>query len=188
MKYDTKLVLGLLIAGFAGITVGCGPTTPPVAKNQPTANPTGVTGPVDPAPPVATPPANADSPALTPPIATPDAAALPATPPEPPATPTETVKAEAGVAKQGRSLDEYEGLVVTPAKAYFAVREKAVFEIAIPGAYKLYRATEEAPLTFEEFKEKVLDPNKIKLPALPPGHTYEWNPEDEELKVRRPVK
>lgn len=98
------------------------------------------------------------------------------------------MKAQAGVAAQGRSLDQHEGLLVTPAKAYFAVREKAVFQIQIPHAIQLYKAENPIPLTFDEFKKNILEPNKIKLPPLPPGHTYEWNPEEEQLMVRRPVK
>lgn len=109
-------------------------------------------------------------------------------PPEPPATPTETVKADVGVGLKGRSLDPHEGILVTPAKAYFAVREKAVFQIAIPQAIQLYKAENPIPLTFDEFKQNILDPNKIKLPQLPPGHTYEWDPEQEQLMVKRPAK
>ena len=109
-------------------------------------------------------------------------------PPPPPSTPEEVVKADVGVGAKGRSLDEYEGPLVTPAKAYFAVREKAIFQIAIPQAIQLYKAENPIPLTFDEFKQNILDPNKIKLPPLPPGHSYEWNPEEEQLMVRRPMK
>lgn len=98
------------------------------------------------------------------------------------------MKADVGVGIKGRSLDPHEGVLVTPAKAYFAVREKVVFQIQIPQAIQLYKAENPIPLTFDEFKLNILDPNKIKLPPLPPGHTYEWDPEQEQLMVKRPVK
>jgi hypothetical protein len=133
-----------------------------------------------------------DVPAPSPPPSETDSApAFQSSLPDPPATPDDTVKAGVGVGQAGRSLDNLDAVqdtIAYPAKAYFAIREKVKFEVEIPGAYKLYRATDEPPLTFAEFKEKVLDPNNIKLPNLPPGHSYEWDPEKEELLVRQPKK
>jgi hypothetical protein len=181
------LVLGVAFCG------GCGPSSGPAASNPPPQPETGMTGtglPVAPTqppppPPVITPTAPPSE--LVPSAESTPPPALPALP-DPPATPGETVKADVGVGQAGRSLDNETGPVVYAAKAYFAVREKVKFQIEIPGAYKLYRAENDAPLTFDEFKEKVLDPNQIKLPPLPPGHTYEWDPEKEELMVRQPAK
>lgn len=114
---------------------------------------------------------------------------VPLTVPDPPATPTETVKADVGVGIKGRSLDSHDGFIVGPAKAYFAVREKAVFQIQIPHALQLFKATDgTGPKTHEEFMQKIIMENKIKLPQLPPGATYVYNPETEELGVKRPVK
>lgn len=194
-----RVRVALLTAIALAISSGCevkpvkvdpgAPATspPPTATGTPPATPPGPP-PMIPGPPTPLPAA----PALSPLPNTPESPAAespaPATPPDPPATPTETVKADVGVAQAGRSLDKESGVLVQPAKTYFAIREKAVFQIAIPGAYNLYKAENETPLTFDEFKEKVLDPNKIKLPPLPPGHTYEWDPETEQLNVRRPTK
>src|SRR5688500_3184448 len=47
--------------------------------------------------------------------------------PAPPALETERVKAEKGVGNKGRSLDEYEGPVVTPAKTLFTAKERIAF-------------------------------------------------------------
>ena len=187
---------GLLVVACLLASSGCGGSSnPPVASAPPVSQPT-VPGPpaTIPGPPAAVPGPPVEQPVNQTPLqpAVPVEVApiaLPASPPEPPAEPTETIKAEAGVAAAGRSLDQHEGLLVTPAKAYFAVREKTVFQIAIPHAIQLYKATEgKLPATFDELKQNILDPNKIKLPPLPPGHTYEWNAEEEQLMVRRPVK
>ncbi len=127
-----------------------------------------------------------------------DLAARPAPPPLPaapaaPDTPTlgdpnlERVKAEKGVGIKGRSLDQYEGMVVTPVKAFFAAKERIAFEVQFPHAYNLYKASENSvPKDFEDLQAKVLQPNQIKLPLLPPGHKYVWDADKEELQVERP--
>ncbi len=100
---------------------------------------------------------------------------------------TERVKAEAGVAKAGRSLDEYEGMYVTPAKALFSFREKAVFQIQIPKNLQLYKGINgHNPRTHEEFMKEIIEANLVKLPELPPGQRYVWDPEKGELMVERP--
>lgn len=138
---------------------GCGPT--PVAQTGPAVPPV----PVVPAPPPPPPP---------PPVA-------------PPPPVIETIKAEVGVGQKGRSLDEYEGVVVTPVKTLFAFRERAVFEIQVPHALNLFNATEgRMPKTHEEFMEKIIKANQIPLPELPPNHRYKWDPELKELMVERP--
>lgn len=113
-----------------------------------------------------------------------------AAPASPPAEAnTEVVKAGKGVGLKGRSLDPHEGLYVTPVKAYFAARERIFFEAEFPTNYKLYNAsTDDVPKDFDDLKAKVLDPYGLtkKLPVLPQGHKYVWNPETQELGVERP--
>jgi hypothetical protein len=102
-------------------------------------------------------------------------------------SPVERVKAEAGVGIRGRSLDPYEGVIVTPVKAFFATRERIAFVAQFQHQYDIYKAmTGEVPKDFDELKAKVLDPYQIKLPQLPPGHRYVWDAEKEELQVERP--
>jgi len=125
-----------------------------------------------------------------------DLAARPAAPPAaPPAQSaqsdpnTERVKAQAGVGIKGRSLDQYEGVVVTPVKAYFAGKERAFFDIEFPGNYRLWRVDQpSAPKDFDDLKAKFLDPLGLTghLPKLPQGHKYVWDAEKEELQVERP--
>jgi hypothetical protein len=199
----TWCLQGLLLSGvLIALCSGCGGSKPVASgppQSAPTIEPTKMPGPPPkmPGPPVATPQVSPEAPVVSPippagpqPTETTAPATLPATPPEPPATPTEVVEAKKGVAAQGRSLDQHEGFVVTPIKTFFAVREIADFNIRVPAALNLYKAENDnkVPQTYAEFEEKILKPNKIKLPRLPPNATYEWDPETETLNVRRPVK
>jgi len=109
-------------------------------------------------------------------------------PPEEPKT--ERVKADVGVGKKGRSLDDYDegtqGMIAGPAKAYFGFREKAVFQIQIPQAMQFFKGAEgRAPKSHEEFMSKIIEANNIKLPGLSRGK-YIYDPEQEELMVQRP--
>lgn len=113
--------------------------------------------------------------------------AAPVAPQPAPPPATETVVAEVGVGQKGRSLDEHEGLVVTPVKALFSTRERVVFEIQIPHALNLFNATEgRMPKTHDEFMEKIIKANQIPLPELPPDNRYMWDPQTNELMVERP--
>jgi hypothetical protein len=185
MKHCVALLALLLLLGI--VLSGCEPP-------QPAAN----------APPAAPPPPTASAPPALPPEAkvgafagdVNDLAAQPAAQPAQPAplspSPapnTERVKAEAGVAAAGRSLDQHSGLVVTPVKAFFAGKERAFFDIEFPGNYRTWRAQEErAPKDFDELKAKFLDPLGLTghLPKLPPNARYVWDGEKEELQVERP--
>lgn len=104
--------------------------------------------------------------------------------------PTKTVMEKAGVGsgKKGRSLDQHEGIIVTPAKTLFAAKEKIKFEIEIPHALQLYKALEgNAPKSHDEFMEKIIQANNIALPELPAGHKYVYDPMTETLMVEKPA-
>lgn len=121
---------------------------------------------------------------LTPTSATP--AGVVAVPAEP--APTVQVKAGVGSGKKGRSLDQHEGIIVTPAKTLFAAKEKIKFEIEIPHALNLFKAYEGfAPKSHEEFMEKIIKANMIQLPELPEGHKYVYDPMLETLMVEKPA-
>ena len=174
------LALGLSFMLFAGCDAP-GPT----AKTTPTvaAAPPGPPGPPAPPPPPAEPHASIG--VLAPPD---DVAADAAAPGE---FGTEVIEAGVGVGLKGRSLDEHEGIYVTPAKTLFTAKEKIAFEIEIPHAIQLYAALDgdgQGPKTHEEFMEKIVEANKIKLPLLPPGHKYLYDPEKQQLMVERPRK
>jgi hypothetical protein len=188
------LMLGLLL-GI--IVLGCSPPTP-VASGPP-----GPPPPPGSAPP---PPPAAPEPAAVAPVppetkfgvfagGIDDLAARPGAPSPPaasstPAEPgTERVKAEKGVGIKGRSLDPYQGIVVTPAKAFFSAKERIAFEVQVPNALNLYKATEgQGPKSHEEFMEKIIQFNRIKLPQLPPDARYVYDVETEQLMVERSQK
>jgi hypothetical protein len=119
----------------------------------------------------------------------PPAQAAPAEAVVEPSVQMEQVKAERGVAAAGRSLDEHAGLLVTPAKAYFSVRERAVFDIQIPEALKLFKATNgNGPRSHDEFMAQVIEANQIQLPELADGQRYVYDPQTEQLMVERPAR
>jgi hypothetical protein len=101
--------------------------------------------------------------------------------------PTESVKAQAGVGKQGRSLDGETGIgkmISAPASTLFTVKEKVVFEIQIPTQLNHFKAIEgRLPKSHEEYMEKIIKAGQIKLPELPDGKVYRYNVELGELWV-----
>jgi hypothetical protein len=129
------------------------------------------------------------------PASPPEATATPAVDPTtapPAAVPTveptgERITAKAGVGKKGQSLQEHTGVLVEPLKAFIRVEQRKVFEIQIPQALSLFQASEgRKPKSHEEFMTKIVAPNNIKLPTLPEGETYVYDPERGELMVQKP--
>jgi len=193
-----------LLLSFGIILAGC--DAPPPVANSAIPAPPPPPGSVPPAPPSAAPAPTNKVPSGQAPLppetkfgvfagdvndlaARPQAA--PSTPPAaaPQDANTERVKAEKGVGIKGRSLDQYEGVVVTPVKAYFAARERIFFEIEFKGNYDRWRASaDKAPKDYDELKAQFLDPLGLtgKLPKLPQGHKYVWDAATEELQVERP--
>lgn len=102
----------------------------------------------------------------------------------PGALPPGSVPAQVGVGAKGRSLDPYQGVVVTPAKTLFAARERVVFDIQIPQALQLYKASNgQPPASHDEFMQRVIAENNIQLPVLPAGKRYQYDPATEQLMV-----
>ena len=97
--------------------------------------------------------------------------------------------AKTGVGVQGNSLDEIKGndprlLIAGPAKAYFNVRERIVFDIQLPQAANLFNALQSRnPKSHEEYMKEIVEANKIALPKLPQGMVYRYRPESNELWV-----
>jgi hypothetical protein len=93
-----------------------------------------------------------------------------------------------GVGKQGQGLGNVSSanpanFVAAPAKAYFQIKERIVFEQLIPKVMQLYQATNgHLPKTHEAYM-KELEANLIKLPELPEGQVYRYRPEEGELYV-----
>jgi hypothetical protein len=96
-------------------------------------------------------------------------------------------KAEVGVGAKGRGYAP--GLITTPVAVYFAARERIVFEIQVPEAMKLYKATNgNAPKSQEEFMQRIVKENQIRLPELPQGSRYLYDPATEQLLVEHPAR
>jgi hypothetical protein len=62
-----------------------------------------------------------------------------------------------------------------------------VFETQIPKFMQLFKATEgRNPKSHEEFMNKIIKANYVKLPELPAGQTYVYDPQLGELMVQKP--
>lgn len=163
-------------------TAGANASAPPVAPTTAAATPPPtvfVPGSV-PTPPALAPAGSAPAPAFgngSPPASPASGIAFP---------PGVAVPAQAGVGVKGRSLDNEKGVLVTPAKTLFAARERVVFEIQIPQAMQLFKATNgQPPASHDEFMQRVIAENSIQLPMLPVGQRYQYDPATEQLMVIR---
>ena len=96
-------------------------------------------------------------------------------------------KAVAGVGKKGQSLQGKEGvakITATPLAAMANVEQKVQLEIKLTQALRLFQASEgRLPSSHQEFMDKIVKPNRIQLPELPPGAVYRFNVEKGELWV-----
>lgn len=106
---------------------------------------------------------------------------------------TVRVPAGVGVGRRGRSLDQFQSgvqrVIAEPAKSLFATRERIVFNITIPHAMQLYQAEHGyLPRSHEEFMRDIIEANQIRLPELPAGHRYVYDPQRGELMVERPAR
>jgi hypothetical protein len=156
--------LSALLMLFLLITTGCEtPAPPPTQPQQPS--------------PAAQPPAPATAP--TPPPPAPDAAQ------QQPQKPTVETKAAVGVGKRGRGYGK--GYVATPIGTLFAAQEKITF-LMIEDAMNKFKALEgRPPKDHEEFMERIIKENMIKLPELPDGHRYRYDPKTAQLMVEQPI-
>jgi hypothetical protein len=100
---------------------------------------------------------------------------------------TQTVKAEVGAGKKGHYEKTDGGFLTVPISSYFRSKEMVVFRIQIPEAMKLYKAeNEHYPESQEIFEQEILKKNQIKLPELPQGEEYFYDPETGEVMIRKP--
>ena len=100
------------------------------------------------------------------------------------------VRAEPGLTGRGNYTsaagNNPMGIITVPISAYFRAQDRLVLQ-QIDHAVNLYRAEHgRGPTTHDEFMDKIIQVNNIQLPRLPTGQTYEYDPADGQLKVRRP--
>jgi hypothetical protein len=109
-------------------------------------------------------------------------AVAPASPPPP----VEMVRevARAGVSDKGK----YDaGIVTTPLTANFSIQQQLIFDAQIPKAMQLFEGiNNRKPNSHQEFMSQIIVKSSIRLPSLPPGHRYVYDPELGELMVERP--
>ena len=93
-------------------------------------------------------------------------------------------EAKVGVGEKGRSYGG--GIITEPASQYWKAKERIAFNIQIPKALQLFKATNgSAPKSHDEFMEKIIKAGRIELPKLPPGRRYIYDPKTEKLMVER---
>lgn len=102
----------------------------------------------------------------------------------PPTTQIERVKAtEDTVGTKGK--DYGGGIYTEPLRQRWRIADRLTLQ-AVQHAINLFNGLEgRYPASHEEFMEKVVRENNIKLPALPPGQRYVYDPEMHELMVER---
>lgn len=101
-----------------------------------------------------------------------------------PAAPQREKAAESGA--KGR--DYGEGMVATPLKSFWGAKKRLALD-QIEQAMQLYKATDpegRGPKSHEDFMEKIIRANRIRLPELPAGERYIYDPEKGELMIERP--
>ena len=193
MRYlATAAILGALSLA------GCGEYDPFEAKGRRSAAPEAVgvvVDPMSPAPPAApkaeTPTAEAPAPgppAVPPaqqapiPRGTPRGYVMP--PSQGPGEPVVREKADVGMGRKGHYS---RGFITTPLSTFWRTQEMVAYRTQVPHALSLYKATYgHFPKTQEEFEQQILKPNGIKLPELPEGHRYFYDPQKGELLVESP--
>jgi hypothetical protein len=131
------------------------------------------------------PPQTAQTPA-TPAVPPPVVVAPPSVVAPPPAT--ERIVADTGVGAKGR--DYGGGIITEPVRQYFRAPQMVVFDIQIPHAMNLYKASNDnkGPASHEEFMTHIIQANQLKLPKLIEGEKYVYDASTEQLMVERPAK
>ena len=111
--------------------------------------------------------------------------------PAPPAQEPERVLVNIGDNVTGKVVSHGGGeqamdIVLVPIATYFTIKERTVFNIQIPQAINLYKASNDnkMPATHEDYMRDIIEYNKINLPPLRnPKDKYQYDPESGELKI-----
>ncbi len=97
-------------------------------------------------------------------------------------------EARAGVGKKGRGYGG--GIITEPIRQRFLIQDRLILG-QVKHAINLYKAQDprnKGPRSQEEFMEKIIQANNLRLPELPRGERYVYDPETEKLMVERPRK
>ncbi len=94
-------------------------------------------------------------------------------------------RAEVGIGKKGHGYGT--GPIGTPLAVRWRAAERLVFDVQIPHAMNLFKATNgRAPDSHEEFMKEIVELNRISLPELSEGQYYLYDPAREQLMVYGP--
>jgi len=95
-------------------------------------------------------------------------------------------KAAVGMGEKGRGYGG-DNVITVPLRAYWNVKEQLAIDL-MKHAVDLFKASEgRLPKTQDEFMEKIIKANDIRLPQLPEGQRYVYDPNCEDyLEVERP--
>jgi hypothetical protein len=101
--------------------------------------------------------------------------------------PGNSERATVGAGAKGRDYGG-PGFVTTPIEALFRADDLIVFETHIPKNLSLYKAEHDnkGPKTHEEFMQVIIKDGGVRLPELPAGDEYWYDPKTEQLMVRHP--
>ncbi len=89
-----------------------------------------------------------------------------------------------GMGEKGRGYGS--SYIAVVCASYWQVKERMAINL-IQHAMDLYKAENGSfPKTQEEFMQKIIKDNDIKLPVLPEGHKYEYDPKEGQLMVLVP--
>jgi hypothetical protein len=95
--------------------------------------------------------------------------------------------AKAGVTGKGGYEEGVLAPWTTPLNAYWSAKESAYYDIAIPRAMQLFEFEKQRkPASHDEFMREIIRKNNFKLPELPPGVRYVYDPKRGRLMVERP--
>ena len=93
-------------------------------------------------------------------------------------------KARRGMGKKGQGYGG--GIITQPISTYFQTRDRIALQQIIH-EMKIYKAMNgHYPKNLDEFMDKIIKPARIKLPTLPEGQRYIYDPKKGELLVERP--
>lgn len=104
---------------------------------------------------------------------------------------TEVVEIERGFTGKGQygqgGGEKPSDIITVPVGELFAVRER-MFLMQLKHTEDLYKANNDnqMPKTQEEYMEKIIKDGMLKLPDLPDGQEYFYDPEEKQLKIKKP--
>ncbi len=94
-------------------------------------------------------------------------------------------KADVGMGEKGRGYGG--GIITTPVHVYFTAQELIILQ-HIEHAMQLYKGEHDGkpPKTQDEFMDRIIKENNIRLPTLPQGERYVYDPKTGELMIEKP--